>query len=84
MNALVSTMLFVSVLFPQKGWFTPDQPININVKPHGEISLFLTDFGGRAIETRGSTEVKGEQTSADGLGAHRMNAAGAAALEDQC
>ena len=32
MNALVSTMLFVSVLFPQKGWFMPDQPININVK----------------------------------------------------
>jgi peptidyl-prolyl cis-trans isomerase B (cyclophilin B) len=62
MNALVSTMLFVSVLFPQKGWFTPDQPINIRVKAAGEINLFLTDFTGKAIETKGSTQVQGEQT----------------------
>jgi peptidyl-prolyl cis-trans isomerase B (cyclophilin B) len=62
MNALVSTMLFVSVLFPQKGWFMPDQPINIHVKPPGEVTLFLTDFAGKAIETKGSTVVKSEQT----------------------
>ena len=29
MNPLVSMMMFVSVLVPQKGWYAPNQPIDI-------------------------------------------------------
>src|SRR5580765_6953794 len=62
MNAIVSGLMLFSVLVPQKGWFAPDQPININVKAPAEINLYLTDFGGRAIESKEATAVSGEKT----------------------
>jgi cyclophilin family peptidyl-prolyl cis-trans isomerase len=62
MNAVVSTLMLFSVLVPQKGWFAPDQPININVKAPGEVNLFLTDFGGRALEAKEPVAVAGEKT----------------------
>ena len=55
MNTVVAGLMLFSVLVPQKGWFAPDQPININVKAQGDINrhdpnLFAvgtneTDFG---------------------------------------
>lgn len=63
MNSLVSAMLFVSVLLPQKGYYAPDQPVNINIKPpNGEVTLFMTDFMGRALEAKGVVAVDGEKT----------------------
>ena len=32
MTPLVSAMIFLSVLFPQKGWYAPDQAWNVTVK----------------------------------------------------
>jgi len=62
MNAVMSSLLLFSVLFPQKGWFTPNEPINIHVKPAGEVSLLLADFGGRSIDSKGSVVVTSEKT----------------------
>jgi peptidyl-prolyl cis-trans isomerase B (cyclophilin B) len=62
MQAIALTMMFVSVLLPQKGYYAPDQPVNINVKAEGEVNLFLTDFMGRSIEPKGSVIVDGEKT----------------------
>ena len=55
-------MLFVSVLVPSKGWYAPNEPIEIAVKPRsaGEISLVLTDFTNRAIESK-TTITAGEE-----------------------
>src|SRR5688572_28013120 len=52
MNFVVAGVMLVSVLTPQKGWFAPDQPISINVKAPGEVNLYLSDFGGRSIESK--------------------------------
>src|SRR3954447_25577060 len=57
MNAIVSALMFVSVLIPAKGWFAPDQPIDVAIKSGGpEVTLFLTDFVGKAIDHEGPTE----------------------------
>jgi cyclophilin family peptidyl-prolyl cis-trans isomerase len=61
MNTVVAGLMLFSVLVPQKGWFAPDQPININVKAQGDINLFLTDFGGRSIEAKQEVAVSGEK-----------------------
>lgn len=73
MNAAVSLMLFVSVLVPSKGWYAPNEPIEIAVRsagpttgpttaPAGEISLVLTDFTNRAIESKTTLTAAGEKT----------------------
>jgi len=65
MNAVVSMMMFVSVLVPAKGWFAPGQPINITVKAPdaAELRIVLADFTNRQIdELEEELIVKGEQT----------------------
>ena len=50
MNSIVSVMLLASVLVPAKGWYAPNEPINIHVKPPaGEVRLVLTDFTNRQL-----------------------------------
>ncbi len=62
MNAVVSSLVLFSVLFPQKGWFAPDQPFNVDVKAPAEVTLFVTDFGGRSLDPKGSAVVVGDKT----------------------
>src|SRR5439155_12422642 len=55
MNAAVNFMLLFSVLVPAKGWYAPNEPINVTIKPPkgaGEMTLVLTDFTNRAIESK--------------------------------
>src|SRR6266496_235814 len=59
MNPLVPMMMFVSVLLPQKGWYAPDQPINIAVKAPADVNLFLTNFSGNSVEAKESVVVAG-------------------------
>ncbi len=65
MNVLVaSIMAFASVLVPSKGWYTPHEPILVNVKDAGETTLYLTDFAGKSFEAQGDPKnaiVAGEQ-----------------------
>lgn len=65
MNAVVSIMMFVSVLAPTKSWYRPGEPINITVKAPegGEVRIVLTDFTNRAIdELKQEMIVSGEKT----------------------
>src|SRR5438552_2571837 len=63
MNAIATTVMLMSILTPAKGWFRPDEPININVKAPGDVTLFLTTFTGRAIEVKESALVaSGDKT----------------------
>jgi len=50
MNSIVSVMMLASVLVPTKGWYAPNEPINVLVKPPaGEVALVLTDFTNRQL-----------------------------------
>jgi cyclophilin family peptidyl-prolyl cis-trans isomerase len=45
---MTSALLLLAVLIPSKGWFAPDQPWNVNVRPPAgqSVELVLYDFGG--------------------------------------
>jgi len=47
-----TALVFLSVLFPAKGWFSPDQAWNVTVRPPEKTSvrLVLTDFSGSTID----------------------------------
>lgn len=63
MSAATGLVLFFSVLFPAKTWYTVSQPINVTVKPEaGEVMLVLTDFAGKPIDARTPAEVQAEKT----------------------
>ena len=66
MNVAVSLMMFVSVLVPSKGWYAPNEPINITIKPAGgaagEVALVLTDFTNRAVESKTGITADAEKT----------------------
>jgi peptidyl-prolyl cis-trans isomerase B (cyclophilin B) len=49
---MTSALIFLSVLFPAKGWFGPDQPWNLTVKPPDgtAIKLVLTEFSGSSLD----------------------------------
>jgi peptidyl-prolyl cis-trans isomerase B (cyclophilin B) len=62
MQTAVYAVLMLASLVPTKGWFAPTQPITINVKAEGEQSLLLTDFNGRALESKAPVVVSGEKS----------------------
>ena len=65
MNSIVSVMLLASVLVPAKGWYSPNEPINIHVKPpegSGPLTLVLTDFTNRNLGDREPIVVGDERT----------------------
>ena len=62
MQAVAIAVLMLAGLVPTRGWFAPEQPLTIQVKAEGEQALVLTDFGGRALESKGSAIVSGEKT----------------------
>src|SRR5260221_12216111 len=49
---MTTALLFLSVLFPVKGWFGPDQAWNVTIKPPAgtTVRLVLTDFSGSALD----------------------------------
>ena len=62
MQAAVYAVVMLAGLVPAKGWFAPDQPIAVNVKADEGQMLLLTDYNGRALESKAPTEVSGEKT----------------------
>jgi cyclophilin family peptidyl-prolyl cis-trans isomerase len=62
MQPIAPLMVMFSVLFPSKLWFTPDQPLHVQVKGAGDVSLVLLDFQGKLIEADGNAQIKGDQT----------------------
>ena len=62
MNAVSVAVTLFSVLFPVKGWYAPDQPLLVTVKPQGEVLLVLADFGGRIKDMQPPISVKTEAT----------------------
>src|SRR5437763_585196 len=67
MQPIVAAMVLFSVLVPQKGWFAPDQPLNVASKAPtgaGPLTIYLSDFTGRTIEAdaNASLEVAGDST----------------------
>jgi len=55
---MTTALLLFSVLVPSKGWFAPDQPWNVTVKPPagGAVRLVLTDFTGTAVDAEASQD----------------------------
>jgi cyclophilin family peptidyl-prolyl cis-trans isomerase len=53
-----TALVFLSVLFPAKGWFSPDQAWNVNVRPPQgtAVRLVLTDFSGTTIDAVAGAE----------------------------
>jgi cyclophilin family peptidyl-prolyl cis-trans isomerase len=66
MQAVATAVTLFSLLFPTKTWFAPDQPWTVQVRPAEghphDLTLVLTDFSGRVIESRGGNEISGEKT----------------------
>src|SRR4051812_9417937 len=65
MNAAVNVMLLFSVLVPSKGWYGPNDPINVTIKPpegSGELTLVLTDFTNRALDSKATIATAAEKT----------------------
>lgn len=63
MQPLVAAMMFLSVLFPQKTWYAPNQPINVTIKAPADVALFMTNFTGNALEAKADVIVPaGEKT----------------------
>lgn len=61
-NLVATTMALFSVLIPSKVWYAPTQPLMVNIKPTGAITLVLTDFSGNNIEPNGDTSISAEKT----------------------
>ena len=57
MTPLMSTLMLFSVLFPSKLWYSPGQPIPIDVKADAPVTLVLADFAGHKIDAKTDTMV---------------------------
>jgi cyclophilin family peptidyl-prolyl cis-trans isomerase len=62
MQVLAPALVLFSVLVPSKVWFAANQPLNVKVHAAAEVSLLLTEFTGRPIESEASPAVQGGQT----------------------
>jgi cyclophilin family peptidyl-prolyl cis-trans isomerase len=49
---MTTALVFLSVLFPAKGWFGPDQAWNVTVRPPQGVAvkLILTEFSGSSLD----------------------------------
>ncbi|MDB5322496.1 MAG: peptidylprolyl isomerase/peptidyl-prolyl cis-trans isomerase [Phycisphaerales bacterium] len=49
---MTTAVILLSVLFPAKGWFGPDQAWNVSVRPPAgtTVRLVLTDFSGSSLD----------------------------------
>jgi len=57
---MTTALVFLSVLFPVKGWFGTDQPWNVTVKPPAgtTVRLVLTDFSGSTLDPAAEEQVE--------------------------
>ena len=57
MTSLISTLFLFSVLIPTKLWYSPGQPILIDVKAETPVTVTLTDFDGKPVLSQLDTKV---------------------------
>ena len=57
MTSLISTLFLFSVLIPTKLWYSPGQPILIDVKVESPVNVTLTDFDGKPVPSQLDTRV---------------------------
>lgn len=63
MEAIVSMLLLAAALVPTKNWFTPEQPVTVEVRDvGGAANLVLTNFTGNRLDPKGSAEVADGKT----------------------
>src|SRR6476620_9411539 len=62
MQVLPVMLTLYSVLIPAKTWYTPSQPLMLQLKGAGEISLVLTDFTGQALDAKGPNDISGDRS----------------------
>jgi peptidyl-prolyl cis-trans isomerase B (cyclophilin B) len=62
MSPTTAAVILFSILFPTKGWFAPDQPMMIRVDSPQRITLLLTDFTGKLLDSAISSDVNPNQT----------------------
>ena len=53
MHPIVPMMLLMSVLFPSRQWIAISQPVNVEVRSAGDVTLTMTDFDGKVIDPPG-------------------------------
>jgi hypothetical protein len=51
----------ISVITPSRVWYPPAQPMTVQVKSDGDASLMLTDFDGKQLPAKSSTEFSKEK-----------------------
>src|SRR5262245_13143022 len=61
MSPAAAVVLF-SILFPVRGWVSPDQPVNIRVEAEAPVTLVLTEFTGKPLDPEASAEINEKQT----------------------
>ncbi len=57
MTPVTTALVFLSILFPVKGWFAPSQPVMVDVKPQQDVTLVMTDFLGASIDAAKGVDV---------------------------
>ncbi|GIW75957.1 MAG: hypothetical protein KatS3mg104_1020 [Phycisphaerae bacterium] len=57
-EVIASTLFLFSVLIPTKLWYSPDQPVTIEVRSNEAVRLVLVDFLGRVVDTQEDTRVE--------------------------
>src|SRR3954452_15554041 len=55
-------ILLSAVLTPKRTWVPPEQPINVDVKGEGDLTIALTEFNGRWLERTRSPDVESGKT----------------------
>ena len=59
---LTALLLLASVLSPVKNWYSPFDPVEVNVNPGMPAHLVFTDFNGNLVAPAGSAEVSDAKT----------------------
>jgi peptidyl-prolyl cis-trans isomerase B (cyclophilin B) len=62
MQVLPVMLTLYSVLIPAKTWYTPQQPLMMQLKGAGDIALVLTDFTGQTLDSKGPADISGDRS----------------------
>jgi cyclophilin family peptidyl-prolyl cis-trans isomerase len=63
MQAIAPVMVLFSILFPGKMWYSPDQPLEVQVRGAGQpVTLVLVDFLGKNVEGDVTVNLPGDGT----------------------
>lgn len=62
MQLIAALFMMVSVITPTRTWYPPTMPMTVEVKSEGEAKLVLTDFTGKVIDPKSSTQFNGTKT----------------------